>query len=144
MPWHATGGPVLLADLFQFLFGALVLVLGAAPILHLVLLAGWLVLAAGLVRRLYQRLVDWADARLALTDELVERMVGLSNPVAQQPAAQQQEGADQGLAVYGRKQAALDSDMHVCRCSCREAAGARRGRWFRVLRPGRRKVRPWP
>jgi ATP-binding cassette subfamily B protein len=106
-----TGGPVLLADLFQFSFGALVLVLGAAPILHLVLLAGWLVLAAGLVRRLYQRLVDWADARLALTDELVERMVGYRTLVAQQPAAQQQEGADIGLAVYGRKQAALDSEM---------------------------------
>ena len=106
-----TGGPTLLADVFQFLFGAAVLALGAAPILHLVLLLGWLLLAAGLVRRLYRRLLDWADARLALTDELVETMVGYRTLVAQQPAAQQQEGDDRGLAVYSRKQVALDSEM---------------------------------
>jgi ATP-binding cassette subfamily B protein len=106
-----TGGPVLLADVFQLSFGAVVLVLGAAPILHLVLLAGWLVLAVGLVCHLYRRLVDWADARLALTDELVETMVGYRTLVAQQPAAQHQEGEDRGLAVYSRKQAALDSEM---------------------------------
>jgi ATP-binding cassette subfamily B protein len=104
-----TGGSVLLADVFQFLFGAVVLALGAAPILHLVLLVGWLVLAVGLVRRLYGRLLNWADARLALTDELVETMVGYRTLVAQQPAAQQ--GQDRGLAVYGRKQAALDREM---------------------------------
>ena len=106
-----TGGPTLFADLFQFLFGAVVLVLGVAPILHLALLAGWLLLAAGLVRRLYRRLLDWADARLALTDELVETMVGYRTLVTQQPAARQQEGDDRGLAAYGRKQAALDSEM---------------------------------
>jgi ATP-binding cassette subfamily B protein len=106
-----TGGPVLLADVFQFLFGAAVLALGAAPILHLALLLGWLVLAAGLVRRLYRRLLDWSDARLGLTDELVETMVGYRTLVAQQPAAQQQEGEDRGLAVYGRKQGALDREM---------------------------------
>jgi len=104
-----TGGPLLLADVFQFLFGAVVLLLGAAPILHLVLLVGWLLLAAGLVRRLYRRLLDWSDARLMLTDELVETMVGYRTLVAQQPASQQ--GDDRGLAVYGRKQAALDGEM---------------------------------
>ena len=106
-----TGGPTLFADVFQFLFGAVVLLLGAAPVLHLALLVGWLLLAVGLVRRLYRRLLDWADARLQLTDELVETMVGYRTLVAQQPAAQQQEGEDRGLAVYGRKQAALDSEM---------------------------------
>ena len=104
-----TGGPLLLADVFQLVFGAVVLLLGAAPILHLVLLVGWLLLAAGLVRRLYRRLLDWSDARLALTDDLVETMVGYRTLVAQQPAAQQ--GDDRGLAVYARKQAALDSEM---------------------------------
>jgi ATP-binding cassette subfamily B protein len=104
-----TGGPLLLADVFQLVFGAVVLLLGAAPILHLVLLVGWLLLAAGLVRRLYRRLLDWSDARLALTDELVETMVGYRTLVVQQPAAQQ--GDDRGLAVYARKQAALDSEM---------------------------------
>jgi ATP-binding cassette, subfamily B, bacterial len=106
-----TGGPLLFADVFQFLFGAAVLALGAAPILHVALLVGWLVLAAGLVRGLYRRLLDWADARLALTDELVETMVGYRTLVVQQPAAQQQEGQDRELAVYGRKQAALDHEM---------------------------------
>ena len=106
-----TGGPVLLADIFQFTLGAVVLLLGAAPVLHVVLLAGWLVLAAALVRRLYRRLLDWADARMALTDELVETMVGYRTLVAQQPAGRQQEGAEGSLAVYGRKQDALDRQM---------------------------------
>jgi ATP-binding cassette, subfamily B, bacterial len=104
-----TGGPTLFADLFQFLFGAAVLLLGAAPVLHLALLVIWLLLAAGLVRRLYRRLLDWADARMALTDELVETMVGYRTLVAQQPAGQR--GDDRGLAAYGRKQAALDGAM---------------------------------
>jgi len=104
-----TGGPLLLADVFQFAFGAVVLLLGSAPFLHIALLVGWLLFAAGLVRRLYRRLLDWADARMVLTDELVETMVGYRTLVAQQPAAQQ--GDDRGLAVYGRKQAALDIEM---------------------------------
>jgi ATP-binding cassette subfamily B protein len=106
-----TGGPTLFADLFQFSFGALVLLLGAAPITHVVLLAGWLGMSAWLVRGLYRRLVDWADARMVLTDELVETMVGYRTLVAQQPAFQQSQDDDRGLAVYGRKQAALDSAM---------------------------------
>ena len=104
-----TGGPTLFADVFQFFFGAVVLLLGAAPMFHLALLAIWLLLAAGLVRRLYRRLLDWADARMALTDELVETMVGYRTLVAQQPAGQRDE--DRGLAAYGRKQAALDDEM---------------------------------
>ena len=104
-----TGGPLLFADIFQFSFGAVVLLLGAAPILHMVLLLGWLVLAAGLVRGLYRRLLDWADARLALTDELVETMVGYRTLVAQ--AGPQEENEERSLAVYGRKQTALDQNM---------------------------------
>ncbi|HEX7597409.1 MAG TPA: ABC transporter ATP-binding protein, partial [Polyangia bacterium] len=106
-----TGGPTLFADVFQFVFGAVVLLLGAAPIIHLVLLLAWLGLSVWLVRRLYRRLLDWADARMVLTDELVETMVGYRTLVAQQPAARQHQEDDRGLAVYGRKQAALDSEM---------------------------------
>jgi len=75
MPWMLSRAPVGLCcwpTYSSSCFGAVVLLLGAAPILHLALLVGWLLLAAGLVRRLYRRLLDWADARLLLTDELVE------------------------------------------------------------------------
>ena len=67
-----TGGPTLLADVAQCACGLAVLLAGVAPVSHAVLFVSCLGLAGYLVRRLYRRLLDWADARLALTDDLVE------------------------------------------------------------------------
>jgi ATP-binding cassette subfamily B protein len=106
-----TGGPTLVADFFQFLLGAVVLLLGEAPLLHAALMVVWMIVAAWLVRRLYRRLIDWADARLALTDEMVETMVGHRTLVAQQSVEKLRAEDQRGLAVYARKQAALDSIM---------------------------------
>jgi ATP-binding cassette subfamily B protein len=106
-----TGGPTLLADVAQFACGAVVLLLGAAPLGHLVLLVLWLAVAAILVRGLYRRLLDWADARLALTDDLVETMVGYRTMVAQMPPDKRHLGEDRVLDDYARKEAAMDREM---------------------------------
>ena len=106
-----TGGPTLLADVAQCVCGSLVLLVGAAPIAHTVLLLLWLLLAALLVRRLYRRLLDWADARLALTDDLVETMVGYRTMMAQVPPDKRHLGEDRVLDDYARKEAAMDREM---------------------------------
>jgi ATP-binding cassette subfamily B protein len=106
-----TGGPTLLADLVQCACGVCVLLVGAAPTTHVVLLLFWLVLAAFLVRRLYRRVLAWADARLMLTDDLVETMVGYRTMVAQVPPENRHLGEDRVLDDYARKEAAMDREM---------------------------------
>lgn len=106
-----TGGPTLFADVAQCACGALILLAGAAPIAHLVLLCLWLALAAWLVRRLYRRLLDWADARLAMTDDLVETMVGYRTMVAQVPPQKRHLGEERALDDYARKEGAMDRQM---------------------------------
>lgn len=106
-----TGGPTLLADVAQCLCGVLVLMAGAAPITHAVLLLLWLFIAAFLVRRLHRRVLAWADARLALTDDLVETMVGYRTMVAQVPPEKRHLGEDRVVDDYARKEAAMDREM---------------------------------
>jgi ATP-binding cassette subfamily B protein len=106
-----TGGPVIIADIAQSICGAIILLLGAAPIQHTVLLLAWLGLAAVLIHRLHRRLIDWADARLALTDDLVETMVGYRTMMAQVPPEKRHLGEDQTLEAYARKEAAMDRDV---------------------------------
>src|SRR5205814_3792427 len=53
------------------------------------------------------RLLDWADARLALTHDLVESMVGHRTLVVQRPP-QRSEVEDDALAIYERRAAVLD------------------------------------
>jgi ATP-binding cassette subfamily B protein len=106
-----TGGPTLLADVAQCLCGVLVLMAGAAPMAHAVLLLFWLLVAAFLVRRLYRRVLAWADARLALTDDLVETMVGYRTMVAQVPPEKRHLGEDRVVDDYARKEAAMDREM---------------------------------
>ena len=106
-----TGGPTLLADVAQCLCGAIVLLLGAAPVMHLILLFLWLLLAAYLVRRLYRRVVAWVDARLMLTEDLVETMVGYRTMMAQVRPQHRHLGEDRVVDDYARKEAAMDGEM---------------------------------
>ncbi len=106
-----TGGPTLIADVAQCVCGLLVLWAGVAPVSHTVLLVGCLLLAAYLVRRLHRRVLDWADARLMLTDDLVETMVGYRTMVAQLPPHKRHLGEERALSEYARKEAAMDHEM---------------------------------
>jgi len=106
-----TGGPTLLADVAQCACGLMVLLAGATPVSHALLLLACLLLAAYLVRRLHRRLLDWADARLALTDDLVETMVGYRTMVAQLAPDKRHLGEERALSEYARKEAAMDREM---------------------------------
>jgi len=108
-----TGGPTLLADLAQCLCGLAVLLTGVAPVSHALLFVGCLALTAYLVRRLHRRLLDWADARLTLTDDLVETMVGYRTMVAQLAPHKRHVGEARALREYARKEAAMDHEMSI-------------------------------
>jgi ATP-binding cassette subfamily B protein len=102
------GGPLAAAGLLQILVGAVVLALGAATLLHLALLALWVAVVLVLGARYHRRLLDWADARLGLTHDLVESMVGHRTLVVQR-SAQRHDGDEDALAIYERRAAALDA-----------------------------------
>jgi ATP-binding cassette subfamily B protein len=106
-----TGGVTLFADIAQCICGLLILLAGAAPLAHAVLLGLWLVLVGWLIRRLHRRLLDWADARLAMTDDLVETMVGYRTMVAQVPPKKRHLGEERVLDDYTRKEAGMDARM---------------------------------
>jgi ATP-binding cassette subfamily B protein len=91
--------------------GAGVMGLGAAPALHLVLLAAWLTATAWLIICAARRLAEWAEGRLGLTEDLVENMVGHRTLVAQLPPERRHRGDDRALAAYERRAAALDAAM---------------------------------
>jgi ATP-binding cassette subfamily B protein len=105
----ALGGGLLgLASLVELFFAALVLGVGAGSWAGVSLLVGAVALAGGLGLAYHARRRNWTDERLALTNDLVERMVGHRTRLAQQARARWHEGEDQALEQYLGTSARLD------------------------------------
>jgi ATP-binding cassette, subfamily B, bacterial len=102
------GGPQAFMAVVQLAAAAAVLALGASPLLTLGALALWLVVAVLLGRRYWRRLLGWAQARLDLTHELVEKMVGHRTLVAQGGHAAGAHADGDPFQAYGQQAAALD------------------------------------
>jgi ATP-binding cassette subfamily B protein len=90
---------------------AVVLVLGAGAGLLVPLLLLWLGFALGLGWRYYRRRRRWTEERLAMTDALVERMVGHRTRLAQEPHDRWHEGEDEALAHYLAGSRGLDRGL---------------------------------
>src|SRR6185312_8535029 len=88
--------------------GLVVLALGAAPAGHLAFAAAWALVAALLARRVQRALGAWSSDRLALTHDLVERMVGQRTLVAQEPPELWHRDEDRALAAYASRGRTLD------------------------------------
>jgi ATP-binding cassette subfamily B protein len=87
---------------------AVVLGLGAAGVLHVVLLAAWMVVGVGVLWNHARVMLAWTDRRLALTHDLVERMTGHRTRIAQQPSDAWHGGEDEELSSYLAAGRALD------------------------------------
>lgn len=87
-----------------------VLALGSGGLFSAVLLAVWMAATIGLGWRFYLRTKRWTAARLELTHDLVERMVGHRTRLAQQRPENWHAGEDEGLDRYTRSTRALDSN----------------------------------
>jgi ATP-binding cassette subfamily B protein len=102
------GGLLGVAGLFELTTGAIILALGARASAELALLGLVLTFAGLLAGRLWRTLGRWSALRLALTHDLVERMVGHRTLVAQQPPELRHRGEDEALAAYEAAGRALD------------------------------------
>ncbi len=102
------GGLTAAVGLFELATGLCVLAVGVAPVGELVFAATWGLLAAALAARVQRSLRAWSAERLALTHDLVERMVGQRTLVAQQPSELWHRDEDRALALYSSRGRALD------------------------------------
>jgi ATP-binding cassette subfamily B protein len=102
------GGMALLRSFLQLGFAAWILGQGVAASTHLLLLAGWTLLAFAFSWVYYRRLRDWSLARLGMTHELVEAMVGHRTRLAQEPPGRSNNEEDSGLQNYLQLSGSMD------------------------------------
>jgi ATP-binding cassette, subfamily B, bacterial len=88
-----------------------VLAQGAGGAVHVLVLAGWVALTVALGLRYGRRFGAWTDWRLAMTNDLVERMVGHRTRLAQEARARWHRGEDEALERYLDLSGRLDRTM---------------------------------
>ncbi len=85
-----------------------VLAAGPGGLTSVVLLLAWILLTVYLSWRYFVRTLAWSRARIQMTDDLVERMVGHRTRLAQEPPALWHNEEDRSLSEYVDRSAALD------------------------------------
>lgn len=85
-----------------------VLAAGPGGLVSVALLFGWTLLTVFLSWVYYSRSLAWSRARIKMTDDLVERMVGHRTRLAQEPPALWHAEEDRTLAEYVDRSTALD------------------------------------
>ena len=95
-----SGGFTGLVALVELVAASVILALGAGGALHVALLVATLGASAAFAWRYLRRRTSWTDSRLAMTHDLVERMVGHRTRLAQQHPGKWHDGEDGSLARY--------------------------------------------
>lgn len=95
-----SGAHVGIITLSEIVLALPVLILGAAGWPHALLLLAWVALAAWLCWRYFLQRRAWTEARLEMTHDLVEQMVGYRTRLAQQSADRWHEREDRDLDRY--------------------------------------------
>jgi ATP-binding cassette subfamily B protein len=86
-----------LLDLFAAL---LVLALGATGLVHVALFVGWIALTAWLTRRYIAQAVRWTTIDRAVTNDLVERLIGYQTRLVQERPERRHADEDRLLCDY--------------------------------------------
>jgi ATP-binding cassette, subfamily B, bacterial len=94
------GGFLALTAAVELVMAVFVLAAGAGGWLHVLLLAGVLLGTVLLGLRYWRRKGRWTADRLAMTNDLVERMIGHRTRLGQQPRQDWNDGEDQALDRY--------------------------------------------
>ncbi len=102
------GGFLSVLSLLELGLSIPILAAGAVGWPHVLLLMGWLVVAAVLGVRLAQSRFRWTDQRLSLTGLTVERIVGHRTRLAQEVPERWHDGEDESLAGYLDRSEELD------------------------------------
>jgi ATP-binding cassette, subfamily B, bacterial len=95
-----SGGFLALFAGIELILGMWILWAGAGGWLHVWLLLGWLIPTFLTCRYYYLRRLQWTTARLGLTEELIERMVGYRTRIAQEEPEHWHDGEDRALEQY--------------------------------------------
>jgi len=103
-----SGGFLALVALIELAMASAVLGAGAGGGLHVALLGAWVALAFVGGWRYFRDDRRWTVARLAMTHDLVERMVGHRTRLAQQAREHWHDGEDQALEGYYGLSARMD------------------------------------
>jgi ATP-binding cassette subfamily B protein len=103
-----TGAQTGVITLSEILLAFPVLVLGAGGWPHALLLLVWVGVAVWLCWRYFRQRRSWTEARLEMTHDLVEQMVGYRTRLAQQSADRWHEREDRDLERYLDLSAELD------------------------------------
>jgi ATP-binding cassette, subfamily B, bacterial len=104
-----SGGLYGITALIELVLAAAVLATGVDARLELGLLAGWIAVCIVLGIRYLDRRRHWTAARIALTHQFVEGMVGHRTRTVQQQRSHWTEAEDASLAAYSRRSIELDS-----------------------------------
>ncbi len=104
----AGGFAVVLAGV-ELLGSAYVLSQGAAPWWQVTALAAWIALAVLFGWRYLRHAAAWADARVAMSQDLVERMLGHRTRLLQAPPERRHDGEDEVLDRYLERSRSLDA-----------------------------------
>jgi ATP-binding cassette subfamily B protein len=120
-----SGGFLALVALIEIVVAIFVLAAGAGGFLQSALLFIWLLIAAAIAWRYFERNREWTDVRLAMTHDLVESMAGHRTRLAQLAADRWHDGEDEALERY------LKSSQRMDRSTARLIAVIPRG-WLVV------------
>lgn len=94
------GGIQSLLAVVDLCFAGLILALGAGGWPHTCLLLLWTAVLSFAARRSFLRRSRWTHARLGLTEDLVDRMIGHRTRLAQEPREKWHDGEDHALRRY--------------------------------------------
>jgi len=103
------GGALLaILSLVDLVLAAIILLLGAGGWLHVIALVGWMLVAFGLAWRHYKVQRRWSSARIDITHDLLERMLGHRTRLAQLPLERWHDGEDRRLSDYSDTSKVMD------------------------------------
>ena len=105
-----TGGLQSLQGVVELTIAPLVLASGAGGVLHALMLVAWSVGATMLVLRYARRRRLWTEARVRMTNDLVESIVGHRTRLVQEARDAWDRGADHALERYLEVSEELDRD----------------------------------
>jgi ATP-binding cassette subfamily B protein len=116
-----SGGFLGLVSVLELIVAAFVLAAGADGRLEVILLIAWIALALTLGWRSFRLRTAWTGARLDMTHELVEGMIGHRTRLASEPLGRWHDGEDQAVEQY------LDRSRELDRAEARLTALVPRG-----------------
>ena len=103
-----SGGFLGLVAVIELAFAAVVLGMGVGGAMQVIALPVWVAITAAIAREYFFRYRAWTDARLTMTHDLVESMVGHRTRLAQQAPENWHAEEDQALDEYLGQSRALD------------------------------------